>query len=146
MVKSTYRNSDKCPVTFALDVFGDKWSLLILRDIIFKEKKYYGDFLSSPEKIATNILASRLQKLEAEGLIAKSRDPQNGTKFIYCLTQKGKDLLPVILEMVAWSAKYDPQPDVASSIIEGAPENLLQRLEQDRQALIEEILEKLGKE
>lgn len=136
-------NSNKCPITFALDIFGDKWSLIILRDIIFKQKKYYGEFLTSAEKISTNILASRLQKLESEGLISKTQDLQNLSRFIYQLTDKGKDLLPLMLDMIEWSVKYNPQADVPNNIINGAPENLLTRLHEDREALINEILNTL---
>jgi DNA-binding HxlR family transcriptional regulator len=143
MNKSALPSKEKCPITFALDIFGDKWSLIILRDIIFKKKQYYGEFLNSAEKISTNILADRLGKLESEGLITKTRDAQNLSRFIYHLTQKGKDLLPLMLEMIEWSVKYDPQPGVSDSIIEGAPANLLKRSQEDQEALIVEILSKL---
>lgn len=136
-------SSGKCPITFALDIFGDKWSLIILRDILFKKKQYYGEFLNSAEKISTNILASRLLKLESEGLISKTQDPNNLSKFIYRLTDKGKDLLPLILDMIEWSVKYNSQPDVPDNIINGAPANLLTRLHEDREALINEILNTL---
>ena len=138
-MKDKNKNTNKCPITFALEMFGDKWSLIILRDIIFKGKKYYGEFLNSPERISTNILASRLLKLESEGLITKAQDPSNLSKNIYQLTVKGKDLLPVMLDMIEWSVKYNPQPGIPSSIISGAPENLLARLHKDREALINEI-------
>lgn len=143
MKKDLDHNSTKCPISFALDIFGDKWSLIILRDILFKQKHYYGEFLNSAEKISTNILASRLHKLESEGLISKTQDPQNLSKFIYQLTGKGKDLLPLMLEMIEWSVKHNPQPDIPDNIINGAPENLLARLHEDRDALINEILSKL---
>ena len=100
-----YRSN--CPINFVLETFGDKWTLLIIRDLMFKGKRYYGDFLASDEKISTNILANRLQRLEANGVIEKRKDPDNHTKFIYSLTPKGKDLLPVMLEITAWSGKYD---------------------------------------
>jgi len=137
------RSSSKCPITFALDVFGDKWSLIILRDMLFKRKKYYGEFLDSAEKISTNILADRLSKMEAEGIISKTHDPQNLSKYLYCLTQKGKDLLPLLLEMVQWSAKYNPQDSVSDAIISGAPANLIKRFNRDRDALLAEILSKV---
>ena len=142
-MKNENLNSNKCPITFALDIFGDKWSLIILRDIIFKEKRYYGEFLNSPEKISTNILASRLSKLESEGIISKIQDPNNLSKYIYQLTDKGKDLLPLMLDMVEWSVKYDSQPDLPDNVINGAPANLLTRLYEDREALINEILNKM---
>ncbi|MEN8131460.1 MAG: helix-turn-helix domain-containing protein [Pseudomonadota bacterium] len=139
-MKQEISNSDKCPIAFALDIFGDKWSLIILRDILFKKNKYYGEFLNSAEKISTNILASRLLKLESEGIISKSQDSNNLSKYIYQLTDKGKDLLPLMLDMIEWSAKHNPQPDTPSNIINGAPSNLLTRLHENREALIREIL------
>jgi len=140
------RNSSKCPVTFALDIFGDKWSLIILRDMLFKGKKYYGEFLNSAEKISTNILADRLTKLELEGLISKNPDTQNLSKFVYRLTQKGKDVLPLLLEVIEWSVRYDPQPGIPDNIITGAPPRLLKRLHKDREALVAEILSGLEEE
>ncbi|EOQ97631.1 transcriptional regulator, HxlR family [Leptospira wolbachii serovar Codice str. CDC] len=95
-----------CPISCALDIWGDKWSLLIIRDIIFSNKSSYGDFLKSPEGIATNILASRLQSLEEGGLIEKSSHPENKVKVIYKLTQKGIDLMPVFIEIYIWAEKY----------------------------------------
>ncbi|EMY68569.1 winged helix-turn-helix transcriptional regulator [Leptospira vanthielii] len=95
-----------CPISCALDIWGDKWSLLIIRDIIFSNKSSYGDFLKSPEGIATNILASRLQSLEEGGLIEKSSHPDNKVKVIYKLTQKGIDLMPVFIEIYIWAEKY----------------------------------------
>lgn len=100
------RRSD-CPINFALEIFGDRWTLLIIRDLMFKGKNYYGEFLQAEEKIATNILADRLAMLEQEGIIIKNVDPSHGSKFIYNLSKKGIDLLPVLAEIVVWSAKYD---------------------------------------
>jgi len=79
-----------CPIAFALDIFGDKWSLLLLRDLLLKDKKRYGDFLTSEEKIATNILSERLARLESEGLITKSRDKTNRRQFIYSPARQGR--------------------------------------------------------
>ena len=97
------RRSD-CPVNFAVEALGDKWSLVILRDMIFWGKKTYGEFLKSDEKIATNILADRLSYLEREGLISKSPDPTDKRKDIYRVTEKGLALVPMFIEMIAWSA------------------------------------------
>jgi DNA-binding HxlR family transcriptional regulator len=95
-----------CGISSTLDLLGDKWSLLILRDMLFFGKNTYGDFLNSNEKIATNILADRLLLLENEGIITKQIHPDNKSKYLYNLTQKGKDILPVLLEMLVWSGKY----------------------------------------
>ncbi len=89
----------------ALDTIGDRWSLLILRDLMFTNKRSYGELQSSDEKIATNILATRLQSLEANGLIRKTVDPNNGRRSLYYLTEKGIDLLPVIIELSAMGLK-----------------------------------------
>lgn len=144
MTKRSKQTDSKCPITFALDIFGDKWSLIIIRDMFFKGKRHYGEFLVSAEKISTNILANRLSKLEAEGLITKTRDPDHAAKNIYLLTDKGKALLPLMLEMVVWSSQYDPQPNAPDNIIAGAPAHLLQRTRDDRAGLIDEILSKLS--
>jgi DNA-binding HxlR family transcriptional regulator len=104
MAKSK-RRSD-CPISSSLDVWGDKWSLLIIRDLVFGKECTYGDFLKSPEGIATNILAARLQALEENGLIEKLEHPDSKAKVLYRLTRKGIDLLPVIIEISLWAEKY----------------------------------------
>jgi len=100
------RRSD-CPVNFAVEALGDKWSLVILRDMIFWGKKTYGEFLKSDEHIATNILADRLAYLEREGLVSKSTDPSDKRKDIYRVTERAIGLVPMFIEMIAWSA-LDP--------------------------------------
>jgi len=100
-----------CPINFGLETFGDKWSLLILRDIIFRGKKTYGDFLKSEEGFSTNILASRLVQLEERGILKKGANPEDARKDFYLLTEKGLDLIPLLFEMILWSAKYDPQSE-----------------------------------
>ncbi len=105
-MKQILRKSD-CPINFALELFGDRWTFLIVRDLMFKGKHYYGEFLQSEEKIATNILADRLSLLESNGIINKSSDPSHKQKIMYRLTQKGIDLVPVLIEFIMWSAKYD---------------------------------------
>jgi DNA-binding HxlR family transcriptional regulator len=97
-----------CPVNLALEVFGDKWSLIIIRDIMFEGKRSFRELLQSEEKMATNILTDRLVKLENEGVISKAGDPEHKQKNIYKLTAKGIDLLPVLVEIGAWSIKYKP--------------------------------------
>lgn len=135
MKKRPQRRSD-CPISFALDTFGDKWSLLIIRDLMFKGKKYYGEFSQSEERISTNILAERLERLETESFISKVRDSENLSRYEYRLTQKGKDLLPVLLDIIEWSAKYDANT--------AAPRSFLRRLKNDREKLAGEILDKLA--
>ena len=97
-----------CPVNLTLEVFGDKWSLIIIRDIMFEGKRYFRELLQSEEKIASNILTDRLAMLEREGIISKTDDPDHKQKFIYSLTSRGIDLLPIIVEIGAWSMKHKP--------------------------------------
>ena len=104
-MEATKKRSE-CPVSCSLDIFGDKWSLLIIRDLIFSNKSTYNDFLKSGEGIATNILASRLKALEENGIIEKSAHPDSKAKILYKLTQRGIDLLPIILEVYIWAEKH----------------------------------------
>ena len=97
-----------CPVNFGLEAFGDRWALLIVRDIVFRGKRTFGDFLKAEEGWATNILATRLEHLVGVGILAKAEDGGDGRKSLYTLTEKGLDLIPLIFEMVLWSARYDP--------------------------------------
>src|SRR5882672_3369041 len=97
-----------CPVNLMLEVFGDKWSLIIIRDMMFEGKRYFRELLRSEEKIASNILTDRLAMLEREGIISKTDDPGHKQKYIYSLTEKGIDLLPVMVEIGGWGLKYKP--------------------------------------
>lgn len=128
------RRSD-CPIANILDLVGDKWSFLILRDMLFFGKRSFSDLKSSEEKVATNILTSRLEKLEHDGLIVKHPDPSDGRKKIYSLTQQGRDTLPIMLEMMIWSSKYDPDTNVSAALIE--------RAINDRHNLINDLLSRL---
>ena len=92
----------------ALDAVGDKWSLLILRDLMFTEKRSYRELQHSEEGIATNILAARLNTLEANGIITREPDPQHARRSLIRLTEKGIGLLPVIMELMIWTAQYEP--------------------------------------
>ena len=127
-----------CAVSFALDVFGDKWSLLIIRDLLFSEKRSYCEFLSSPEGIATNILASRLKSLEERGILTKTPDPQNGRRALYHLTPKGTDLLPILLEIMRWSAKHVPGAEACGS--------MLSQFKKDRDGFLKSFGAQLKKE
>ena len=113
-----------CPISCSLDVFGDRWSLLIIRDIMLRGKLSYSEFLESEEKIATNILANRLSVLEAEGILSRKVSPANKSKFIYSLTKKGIDLLPIIIEIMDWGAKYNvncPRRELGKKIKKNKP-------------------------
>ena len=96
-----------CAVNYGVEIFGDRWSLLIIRDIVFVGKKTYGQFLKSEEGIATNVLAARLAFLEEQGILSKAPSPDDRRKDFYTLTEKGLDLIPMVLNIVLWSAKHD---------------------------------------
>lgn len=124
------KTRSNCPVSCSLDIFGDKWTLLIIRDVMIKGKISYGEFLQSDEKIATNILASRLAMLEDEKILRKEVSTANKSKFEYSLTQKGADLLPVLVEMAEWSIKYNDttQASTLAERITGRKEKFLKEV------------------
>ena len=114
------KKRSECPLSCALDIFGDKWSLLIIRDLMFDNKCTYNDFLKSQEGIATNILASRLKELEENGIIEKSAHPDSKAKNLYRLTSKGIDILPILIEVYIWSDKYFTIPADIKVVIQEA--------------------------
>lgn len=97
-----------CPVSLGLDIFGDRWTLLIVRDLMFSGKRHYREMLASDEHISSNILADRLKMLLAEGVITKSGDPTHQQKMVYSLTEKGVALLPIVMAISDWSHRYRP--------------------------------------
>lgn len=134
---NTKRRSD-CPINFALELFGDRWTFLIVRDLMFKGRHYYKEFLEGGEGIATNILADKLVALEGAGIISKTVDPLHRSKQIYKLTLKGIDLVPLLVEVILWSSKYDSH--TASDM------KFVKRAKHDREGLIKEIVTMLKKE
>ncbi len=128
-----------CPVNFGLEAFGDRWSLLILRDIVFRGKRTYGEFLKSEEGFATNILATRLDHLIEEGILVREPQALDKRKDLFQLTQKGLDLIPLIFEMVLWSAKYDKASE-AKRIV-----RLVELIRKDNRKLSEKIIEQVKK-
>jgi DNA-binding HxlR family transcriptional regulator len=105
-----------CPISIWLEIFGDRWSLLIVRDLMFKGLRTFNEFASSGEGIATNVLTDRLAKLEAAGILAKREDPADARRYHYRLTEKGIDLAPVLLETVVWSARHEDTEAPASTL------------------------------
>lgn len=124
-----------CPISTALDIFGDKWSLLIIRDLVFNEKSTYGEFLNSEEKIATNILADRLALLERGEIISKHNHPEHKLKVVYKLTQKGLDLIPVLIEIIAWSEKHHEVHPYAKQFAK--------QIRKDKEGVIKSVIESL---
>lgn len=122
-----------CPVSFSLDFMGDKWSLLIMRDMMLNNKFTYGEFLQSDEKISTNILADRLAVLEQNGFITRRVSTEKKNKIIYGMTEKSIDLVPIIMEYNIWGAKYNPSGD----------KGLLSELIKDKQKTIQKYQDRI---
>jgi DNA-binding HxlR family transcriptional regulator len=135
-MKEIKKRSD-CPVSCSLDIWGDKWSLLIIRDLLNAKECTYGDFLKSPERIATNILASRLQVLEENKIIVKMKHPDSKAKVLYMLTAKGIDLLPIIIEINLWAEKYYTIPE--------AQKEILIEVKKDKEGFIKKTMKYLTK-
>lgn len=136
---SQSKKRSDCPVSCSLDEWGDKWSLLIIRDLMFLKQCTYGDFLKSAEGIATNILASRLQALEENKLIEKLAHPGSKAKVLYRLTDKGIDLLPLLIEINLWAEKYFPN-------IAADRKAMLKEVKKDKAGFIKKAIKELKSE
>lgn len=123
------RRSD-CPLNIALEILGDRWTLLILRDLLFKKQTRFKDLLAGGEGIATNVLTDRLTMLQEQGLIVGARSEEDARVMIYKPTSKGLDLLPIMIEMILWADRYEKT---------AAPPKLIRRLKHQRQAFIAEV-------
>ncbi|MFI8380537.1 winged helix-turn-helix transcriptional regulator [Leeuwenhoekiella sp. NPDC079379] len=124
-----------CPINYSLEHFGDRWSLLIIRDLMFNGKRHYNEFLESGEKISTSVLGDRLKHLEEVGIISKGKDKIKKSRIKYSLTKKGINMLPIMLDMVCWSGQYDNKSDVNNVF--------LAKINTEREMLIQSTREKL---
>ena len=132
--RSTKRRSG-CPLNASVEMLGDRWSLLIIRDMMLRGFRSYKEFLECYEGIATNILADRLRKLVAYGIITTKPDPSDGRKVIYLLTSKGIDLAPVLTEMVLWAAAHEDTGNQA----------LIRLMRKDKEQFLVGVRERLKK-
>jgi len=123
------RNRSGCPVSMSLEVFGDRWSLLIVRDLMVRGFRTFHDFTNSGEGIATNILADRLRSLAAAGIVEAEADPRDGRRVNYRLTEKGIDLAPVMLDLLIWGAQHENT---------GAPASVIEEMARNRDAVLAE--------
>ena len=121
-----------CPLNASVEMLGDRWSLLILRDMMLRGFHSYNQFLDSYEGIATNILADRLKRLIAHGIITTRDDPSDGRKLLYVLTDKGIDLAPVLAEMVLWAARHEKTDNQA----------LVRQMQKDKQGFVAAVQER----
>jgi DNA-binding HxlR family transcriptional regulator len=127
--KSQSKHRSDCPVSISLEIFGDRWSLLIIRDLMVRGFRTFKEFQAAGEGIATNILADRLRKLEAARIITARIEKTDGRKLNYRLTEKGIDLAPVLLELLFWGARHEET---------GAPCGVIAEMEKNRQQVLAE--------
>ena len=133
--KPSPKRRSGCPLNASVETLGDRWSLLIIRDMMLRGFRTYKEFLESFEGIATNILADRLRKLQAYGIITTERDPSDGRRLFYLLTEKGIDLAPVLTEMVLWAARHEKTENQA----------LVREMKKDKEQLLAEVRQRWAK-
>lgn len=133
--KGNSKRRSACPLNASVEMLGDRWSLLVIRDLMLRGPLVFKELMESREGIATNILADRLKKLTANGIIAAKPDPADGRKLIYLLTKKGVDLAPVLTEMVLWAASHEDTGNQA----------LIRRMRKDKEGLLAEVRNRWAK-
>ena len=130
----TINSRSDCPIGYTLDIFGDKWTMLIIRDLLLYGKDSFSEFLCSDEKIATNILTDRLNMLLRDGFVTKHTAPTNKSKFLYRPTEKAIELIPVLMEITLWAEKYNPA---------GAPADIVEPLKKNRTKALRDMKKKV---
>lgn len=120
-----------CPLANALDIMGDRWTLLIIRDLMFTSRCEFGQLLNAGEGIATNILAERLERLQQHGIISKQKHPEHGKKYRYALTELGLKLAPVLIETVLWGSEAVKESS--------GPPHIMSMMKRDKDALLQKI-------
>lgn len=123
-----------CPISFSLEIFGDRWTLLVLRDLLMRSRRRYNELLKCEEGIATNVLADRLRRLEARNLIRKVKDPEDARQYIYLPTELAVSLVPMLIEMTVWGLRTSKS---------GFGLDFIARFESDRDGLISEFQQKV---
>jgi len=133
----TSERRSTCPINYSVEIFGDKWMLLLLRDLMFNGKHSFLEFRASEEKISSAVLTEKLNMLLNEGIVSKVTSPKNASKFLYLLTDKGIELVPAMVEFLDWGSRYNP---------DGGPKVLLDRIKQNRKKAVREIQDNLRSE
>jgi len=133
----TEEKRSTCPINYSVEIFGDKWMLLLLRDLMFNGKNSFLEFRASAEKISTAVLTEKLNTLLNEGVVSKITSPKNASKFLYLLTEKGIELVPFMVEFLTWGSTYNP---------DGGPKSLLAGIKKNKKKTITELQEKLRNE
>lgn len=130
----TIERRSSCPVNYSVEIFGDKWMLLILRDLMFNGKNSFLEFRASAEKISSAVLTEKLNILLNEGIVTKITSPKNASKFIYLLTDKGIEMVPFMIEILNWGSRYNPN---------GGPKALLEGIKKNKNKITTELQNKL---
>lgn len=138
MGRSDQPKRSSCPISFALEIFGDRWTLLVLRDLLLKSRSRYRDLLACEEGIATNVLADRLKRLEQRGLIRKGQDQQDARQYIYKPTRLAVSVVPMLIEMTVWGARNGKSTTV--------DRDLLRRFDTDREKLIMDLQQQVRRD
>ena len=126
-----------CPINYSVEIFGDKWMLLILRDLMFNGKNSFLEFRASAEKISSAVLTEKLNTLLEQGIVSKVTSPKNASKFLYLITDKGIEMVPIMVEFLNWGSRYNPN---------GGPKQLLDQIKKNKEKVITELQDKLRSE
>lgn len=129
----SHKQRSECPITNVLDIVGDRWTLIVVRDMLLLGKHEYREFLEGPDGIATNILADRLRRLSCTGIVQSMPHPDNKKRKFYYLTERGKQLLPLMIEMIIWGATHLSAVRV--------PPRLLCKIKNNREQFVRETLQ-----
>ncbi len=130
----TIERRSSCPINYSVEIVGDKWMLLLLRDLMFNGKNSFLEFRASDEKISSAVLTEKLGLLLNEGIVNKITSPKNASKFIYLLTDKGIEMVPLMVEILNWGSRYNPH---------GGPKRLLEAITKNKKKAITDIQDKL---
>lgn len=129
----SHKPRSECPITNVLDIVGDRWTLIVVRDMLLLGKHEYREFLEGPDGIATNILTDRLKRLSCAGIVQSMPHPENKTRKFYYLTERGKQLLPLMIEMIIWGATHLSTVRV--------PPRLLYKIKKNREQFVRDTLQ-----
>ena len=135
MPRSSDERRSTCPINHAVEILGDKWTLLVVRDIVFSQKRTFTELKAMPEGIATNILTDRLARLQDAEVLIRVADPEDGRRAHYELTEHGRQLVPILLDLMVWSRRHTKDVNVSLSLV--------RQIEQDREAAVTEVLRRL---
>lgn len=124
-----------CPINHAVEILGDKWTLLVLRDMVISGHRRFSDLKAMPEGIASNILTDRLARLQEVEVLERAPDPDDRRQALYLLTEHGRRLVPLLLELMVWSHHHSSEVDVSKELVEA--------IQQDRNSVVAELLRRL---